>query len=162
MRGMDVRLQRWLYAAAAYNAVWGTAVVVFAGPVAWKCVGMMVACYAPGYWWAARRPLPEIVAVGLLGKILGPVGFAWAASTGRLPLQFGFVILFNDALWWPAFVAYLRACAAAGRSSSPKRARSTNWPIPGRATTSSPSTSTLPRSSTSSGEPVTSVPSKRL
>ena len=47
----------------------------FAGPVAWKCVGMLVACYAPGYWWAARRPLPEIVAIGLLGKILGPIGF---------------------------------------------------------------------------------------
>jgi len=56
----------------AVKSAWGRrkwlAVVVFAVPVAWKCVGMMVACYAPGYWWAARRPLPEIVAVGLLGK----------------------------------------------------------------------------------------------
>jgi hypothetical protein len=68
---------------------------------------MMVACYAPGYWLAARRPLPEIVAIGLLGKILGPIGFVWAAATGRLPLQFGFVILANDVVWWPAFVAYV-------------------------------------------------------
>ena len=36
---MDVRLQRWMYAAAAYNLLWGSAVVVFAGPVAWKSVG---------------------------------------------------------------------------------------------------------------------------
>src|SRR5436305_15058690 len=120
-----------MYAAAAYNVLWGLGVVVFAGPVAWKCVGMLVACYAPGYWWAARRPLPEIVAIGLLGKILGPIGFVWAAATGRLPLAFGFVIAANDVVWWPAFVAslvsaYAGAPAGVGRNSSPKRARATN------------------------------------
>jgi dihydropyrimidinase len=47
-------------------------------------------------------------------------------------------------------------------SSSPNRARFTNCPMPGEATSSPPSTSTLPRSSTTSGAPVTSVPSKRL
>ncbi len=52
-----------------------------------------------------------------------------------------------------------RQRVAAGRSSCPKAARSTNSPTPGSATSSSPSTSTLPRSSTISGEPVTSVPS---
>jgi hypothetical protein len=105
---VDPRLRRWLYAAAAYNALWGIGVVVFAGAVAWKCVGMLVACYAPGYWLAARRPLPELVAVGLLGKVVGPIGFVWAAATGRLALQFGFTILTNDLIWWPAFVRYLR------------------------------------------------------
>src|SRR5438876_365771 len=89
---MDLRLQRWMYAAAGYNALWGIGVVVFAGPVAWKCVGMMVACYAQGYWWAARRLLPEIVAVGLLGKLLGPIGFVWATArlcTGGTPTPKG-------------------------------------------------------------------------
>jgi len=105
-------LRNWMYAAAGYNALWGTGVVIFAGPVAWKCVGMLVACYAPGYWWAARRPNPELVAVGLLGKVLGPIGFAWAAATGRLPLAFGFVILANDVVWWPAFVLYLKRARA--------------------------------------------------
>ena len=55
-----------------------------------------------------------------------------------------------------------RSCrqrAAVGRSSCPKAARSTNSPTPGSATSSPPSTSTLPRSSTISGDPVTSVPS---
>ena len=105
---MDVRLQRWMYAAAGYNALWGTGVVLFAHPVAWKCVGMLVAVYAPGYWLAARRPHPELVGIGLLGKVFGPIGFAWAAATGRLPVEFGFVILANDLVWWPAFVTYLR------------------------------------------------------
>ena len=112
-----------MYAAAAYNALWGVGVVMFAGPVAWKCVGMLVACYAPGYWWAARRPLPEIVAIGLLGKILGPIGFVWAAATGRLPLAFGFVILANDVVWWPAFVAYLRRYAPGAALPPTRRSR---------------------------------------
>ena len=54
------------------------------------------------------------------------------------------------------------AAVAAGRSSSPNFARRTNCPMPGSATSSSPSTSTWPRSSTVSGVPVTSVPSYRL
>src|SRR5581483_12423639 len=52
--------------------------------------------------------------------------------------------------------------SAAGFSSSPNFARLTNWPMPGFATSVSPSTSTLPRSSTVSGDPCTSVPSNRL
>jgi small multidrug resistance pump len=132
-----------MVAAAVYNALWGLGVVLFAGPVAWKCVGMLVACYAPGYWLAAQRPLPEIVGIGLLGKILGPIGFVWAVATGRLPLQFGFVILANDVVWWPAFVAYLVSAYAgaptgAGRSSSPRRAAATAAD-PGRGTNPSPS-----------------------
>src|SRR5689334_7627523 len=47
-------------------------------------------------------------------------------------------------------------------SSSPNFARRTNWPTPGDATSSPSSTSTWPRSSTTSGTPVTSVPSNRL
>jgi small multidrug resistance pump len=100
--------RRALAAAAAYNLVWGGAVVVLAHGVAWKCVGMMVLCYAPGYWFASRRPLPEFVAVGLFGKVLGPLGFAWALTTGRLPASFALVIVANDVVWWPSFVRYLR------------------------------------------------------
>ena len=103
-----MRFRGWLYAAALYNAIWGTAVIAAGSSVAWKCVGMLVLCYAPAYYWAARRPLPEIVAVGLLGKTLGPIGFVWAVATGRLPLVFGLTILTNDLIWWPAFVGYLR------------------------------------------------------
>src|SRR5262249_31003684 len=51
------------------------------------------------------------------------------------------------------------AGVGAGFSSSPNFARFTNWPIPGSATSSSFSTSTFPRSRTTSGVPVTSVPS---
>ena len=105
---MSAASRRALAAAAAYNLVWGGGVVLLAGDVAGQCVGMMVLCYAPGYWLASRRPLPELVAVGLLGKVLGPVGFAWALATGRLPASFALVIVANDVVWWPSFVRYLR------------------------------------------------------
>jgi Transposase DDE domain group 1 len=47
-------------------------------------------------------------------------------------------------------------------SCSPKRARRTNRPAPGLATSWSFSTTTCPRTSTTCGAPSTSVPSKRL
>ena len=115
--------ERWLRAAAAYNLVWGAAVALGAHDVAWKCVGMMVLVYAPGYWLASRRPLPELVAVGLLGKVLGPLGFLWALATARLPASFALVVVTNDLLWWPAFIRYLREArtspARRGGSSAP-------------------------------------------
>ena len=54
---------------------------------------------------------------------------------------------------------YPATSAAAAASFSPNRARGTNWPIPGFPTTSPPSTITLPRRSTVSMSPTTSVPS---
>lgn len=123
--GQLARFRPWLYAAAAYNLVWGSLVVVAPGLFAallgtagaslvlWQVVGMLVLVYAPGYWWAARRPdrHAHLMAIGLLGKLLGPVGFLWAAATGALPAAFGLVILTNDVVWWPAFALYLRAAA---------------------------------------------------
>lgn len=119
--------ERWLKAAAVYNVAWGAAnvlcprrVLSLLGvssadpPVAWQTVGMMVAAYAPAYWWASRAPVPraQLVAVGLTGKILGPLGFAWATKTGRLPLRFGFTIATNDLVWLPVFAAIVREAVA--------------------------------------------------
>ena len=116
----------WFYAAALYNLLWGAAVVLFPRrglrllglPTAthaplWQVVGMLVLVYAPGYWWAARHPgrHRQLVLIGLVGKILGPIGYAWAVWRGELPRAFGWTILTNDLLWWPAFVGYLRVAA---------------------------------------------------
>jgi hypothetical protein len=117
---MSAASRRALAAAAAYNAAWGGSVALLAHDVAWKCVGMMVLCYAPGYWLASRRPLPELVAVGLLGKVLGPLGFAWALAAHRLPLAFAVVVATNDVVWWPSFIRYLREA----RMSPARRAAS--------------------------------------
>ena len=48
----------------------------------------------------------------MLGRLLGPIGFVWAATFSDFPLRFGFTILTNDLIWYPAFLAYLREAAA--------------------------------------------------
>ena len=124
-RGGDalLRYRPWFYAAAAYNLIWGlinglfpTLFFTLIGmplpnylPL-WQVVGMFVLVYAPAYWWAGRYParFPHLIAVGLLGKVLGPLGFVWAVFMGQLPLAFGLTNLTNDLIWWPAFFLYLR------------------------------------------------------
>ena len=120
------RYRPWFYAAAAYNFAWGT--LMIARPalffqfirmplpgtlVIWQALGMMVLVYAPAYWWVAHDPLRHrhLVVIAMLGKTLGPIGFLWGLNTGLLPLAFGFTILTNDSLWWPAFGAFLHDAA---------------------------------------------------
>ena len=120
------RFRPWLFAAAIYNLLWGSFVVLFPGALfqllgmpqpsylpLWQVVGMFVLVYAPGYAWAALRPSKHahLVFIGMLGKILGPLGFVWAATTGQLSARFGLTILTNDLIWWPAFISYLLAAA---------------------------------------------------
>lgn len=127
-------MRRWLQAAAIYNVAWGAWVVLFPGhyfdlvgmeppryPELWQCVGMIVGVYGLGYWAASRDPLRHwpIVLVGLLGKILGPIGFLQAIVKGSLPLAFGATLLTNDFVWWIPFSIMLwRAFEASGRPDS--------------------------------------------
>jgi hypothetical protein len=120
------RYRPWFYAAALYNFVWGALNILFpelffrlvgmAPPnylPLWQVVGMFVLVYAPAYWWAARFPARHhhLIVIGLLGKLLGPLGFVWSAWSGSLPLAFGWTLLSNDLVWWPAFGLYLRDAA---------------------------------------------------
>ena len=115
----DFRFYRpWFYAAAVYNAVWGTVVVLFPGallrivdlngsaavPLV-QVVGMMVGVYAYGYYLLAREPrrYSGLIWIALAGKTLGPVGFIYSAWTGALPWSFGWICVFNDIIWWPVF-----------------------------------------------------------
>jgi hypothetical protein len=69
---------------------------------------MMVGVYAIGYWLIARDPerFGPFVYIGLAGKILGPLGFLWAACQGQLPWSFGWVNVTNDVIWLPAFIGF--------------------------------------------------------
>jgi hypothetical protein len=128
-RTADTQLRhysQWFYAAALYNFLWGSLTILFPEALfriiglplpnylaLWQVVGMFVLVYAPGYWWVARHParFPQLVLIGLLGKLLGPVGFVWSVVSGQLPLAFGLTILTNDLIWWPAFFLYLGSVA---------------------------------------------------
>lgn len=118
-----LRYRGWLYAAALYNLVWGTLTVLFPNlyfdvvgmarpnPAAlWQVVGMFVAVYAPVYWWMGRHPgrFRHFIIIAILGKTFGPVGFVFSLLSGQLPLAFGWTLLTNDLIWWPAFWLYLR------------------------------------------------------
>ena len=130
-----VATPRWmksvLLAAAAYNLAWGAwaiaapqAIFRWAGvdplpnyPQLWQCIGMIVGVYGVGYALAAfdhRRHWP-IVLVGLLGKILGPIGFAASVARGVFPLALGWTIVANDLIWWIPFAFVLRHAARAAR-----------------------------------------------
>lgn len=114
---------RWvLLLAAGYNLAIGAWIILFphawfdlAGvprmnyPQIWQCVGMIVGVYGIAYALAARDPLGSwpIVLVGLLGKVLGPIGFLDALRQGIFPLRMGWIILTNDLIWWIPFAALL-------------------------------------------------------
>lgn len=125
-KGMNGDVARWmravLTAAGLYNLAWGAFAIFFplaafemAGmtvpnyPELWQCIGMIVGVYGVGYIIAAFNPLVHwpIVLVGLMGKVFGPIGFAWAVFNGRMPLSMGWTILANDLIWWVPFALIL-------------------------------------------------------
>ncbi len=119
----DKPWMRWiLRLAGAYNLLWGAFVVLFPlrpfewvgmspplYPELWQCIGMIVGLYGAGYFIAASDPFRHwpIVLVGFLGKVLGPIGFALAASRERFPWDAGWTIVTNDLIWLAPFAAIL-------------------------------------------------------
>ncbi len=107
-----------LWIAGIYNIVWGSSVIFFPNlffelvdmplptyPMIWQCVGMIVGVYGVGYIAAAYAPLTHwpIVLVGFLGKVFGPIGFAYYLAQGAFPVLFGAIIITNDLIWWIPF-----------------------------------------------------------
>lgn len=78
-------------------------------PFLWQCIGMIVGVYGIGYLAASVAPIKHwpIVLVGFLGKIFGPIGFAFASMKGDLPWSAGWMIVTNDLIWWIPFAIIL-------------------------------------------------------
>lgn len=125
-------MRGWLVAAGLYNLAWGIPVILLPdlpfemlgmppledpGRAIWQCLGMVIGVYGVGYLCASRDPLRHwpIVLVGLLGKIFGPIGFAWSAARGAIDWSFGWTILTNDLLWWWPFGGILLAAHRASK-----------------------------------------------
>jgi small multidrug resistance pump len=72
---------------------------------------MVIGVYGLGYWWAAQDPMTHwpIVAVGFIGKILGPLGFFINYFAGKVPVEFGLILITNDFIWWIPFFLILKA-----------------------------------------------------
>ncbi|HEV3077942.1 MAG TPA: hypothetical protein VHB47_26230 [Thermoanaerobaculia bacterium] len=117
------RLYRLVFAAAAvYNVGFGLWAALFPRafflrcgmapptyPSIWACLGMVVGLYGLGYAYAAWRldRAAPFIAIGLLGKLLGPVGWLLAVSHGEWPVRTVTLILFNDVVWWLPFGLFL-------------------------------------------------------
>ena len=114
-----------LLAAAAYNLVYAALAVAFpirmlnalgvvgvcpAASALWQCIGLFIGVWGLGYAAAALDPLRHwpVVAMGLLGKTFGPLGFLWTAATGVLPWSMGWTIVLNDLVWLLPFFLILR------------------------------------------------------
>jgi len=126
-----------LAAAAAYNIAFGLWAALlplsffdlFAlppprYPAIWACLGMVVGLYGLVYALAARdlaRAAP-LVAIGLLGKLLGPLGWVATVAEEEWPLRTVTLLVFNDLIWWLPFGLLLlegTRFAAALRRSAP-------------------------------------------
>ena len=78
-------------------------------PGLWQCLGMVVGLYGVLYASAACRldRAKLIIAVGLAGKILGPIGLCLTIHSGEWPLRTISLIVFNDLVWWLPFTLFL-------------------------------------------------------
>lgn len=112
-----------LQLAAVYNVLWGMWVVIFPNhffelvgmnlptqPMIWQGMGMVIGLYGLGYWWASYNPFRHwpIVAIGFLGKILGPLGFVFNYLEGKVPFEFFYTLITNDFIWWIPFFIILK------------------------------------------------------
>ncbi len=78
-------------------------------PSIWACVGMIVGVYGLLYLHAAFHldQGKPVIAIGLLGKVLGPIGAVISVSRGEFPATMFWLILTNDFIWWVPFGFYL-------------------------------------------------------
>jgi hypothetical protein len=118
--------RRWhravFVAAGVYNLVWGVYTTLDPGwlfrvaemqparyPEVFACLGMVVGLYGILYLEVARKPEAGwlLAAVGLLGKLLGPLGWVQLVYAGTWPPGTFVLCLTNDLIWWLPFGLYL-------------------------------------------------------
>jgi hypothetical protein len=78
-------------------------------PEIFACLAMVVGLYGVLYLEVARAPEKGwlLAAVGLAGKVLGPVGLGALIMSGRWPARAVVLCLTNDFVWWIPFTVYL-------------------------------------------------------
>ena len=78
-------------------------------PGIFACLAMVIGLYGLLYLEVARVPERGwlLAAVGLTGKVLGPLGLLVLIASGRWPWQTLILCLTNDFIWWIPFGLYL-------------------------------------------------------
>jgi hypothetical protein len=70
---------------------------------------MVIGLYGLLYAYAAvrlERAFP-IILVGLIGKVLGPIGWVLAVKSGEWPGRTFPLVVGNDLVWWVPFALFL-------------------------------------------------------
>lgn len=124
------RRHRIVFAAAgAYNIAWGLFTIAYPQwlfdmtgmqranhPQIFATLGMLIGLY--GVLYLAVAAYPEhgwlCAAVGMAGKVLGPIGLAALLMSGAWPPATIVLCLTNDIIWWVPFGQYLRDACPAG------------------------------------------------
>lgn len=77
----------------------------------WQGTGLIIFLFGVGYTLAAFNPKQHwgIVLVGLLAKVLGPIGMVWAVTQNQVPARVLVLIPIHDILWWIPFALIVRA-----------------------------------------------------
>lgn len=77
----------------------------------WQGTGLIIFLFGVGYGIAATNPKGHwgVVLMGLLAKVLGPVGMLWSVMQGEVAHQVLYLIPFNDLVWWVPFTVILVA-----------------------------------------------------
>ncbi|MFZ4621952.1 MAG: alkyl hydroperoxide reductase [Bacteroidota bacterium] len=109
--------------AAAYNIVVGIGVVLFPQlfftlfglpeinySYVMSGLGMFVGIYGLGFYIVSLDPRKNhyFALLGLLGKSFGVIGWLYYTLNGTIPVAALWTNLFNDLIWIPFFIAYLR------------------------------------------------------
>jgi hypothetical protein len=78
-------------------------------PSIWSTLGLVLGLYGVLYAYAGMRldRARPIIAIGLAGKILGPVGWILTIHSGGLPIRTFPLIAFDDIVWWLPFGLFL-------------------------------------------------------
>jgi hypothetical protein len=117
------RFHRTVFVAAGlYNIAWGlwsaldpqwlfriASLEPLNHPSIFACLAMVIGLYGILYLEVARRPEQGwlIAAVGLAGKILGPIGLSVLIVRGVWPPSTIILCVTNDFIWWLPFGFYL-------------------------------------------------------
>jgi hypothetical protein len=124
--GAMIRRRQWhrrvFLAAGAYNLGWAIFSILdpqwlfrfsrmapLNHPAVFACLAMVIGLYGVLYLDVARRPEHGwlVAAVGLAGKVLGPIGMTWLIYSGAWPLRAIALCVTNDVIWWIPFLLYL-------------------------------------------------------
>lgn len=131
------RFHRLIFlAAGVYNLAWGVLAAVdpqwlfrvaglepLSEPAIFACLGMVIGLYGLLYLDVARAPEQgwRVAAIGLAGKVLGPLGWLYLVGSGRWPWSTFVLWLPNDLMWWLPFGLYLHDAWLCRRGADPDR-----------------------------------------